>query len=301
MGLCSAAPIVPDDWNLVGTAHITNGELRLTSATDDGTGPPPAGAAWVSEQLLVAGGFGATFEFRLSDQAGVPDPDDPDQRPGGDGFALVIQNSPAGHSAFGFGASGLGYMWIPNSVAVEFDTFQNAAWYGDPNGNHIAVNSRGGEPNMPHHLCEDGRFHDPELGYLDCRSSPTVAMISNPGFNLSDGLVHTVRLIYRQQMLSLFLDSMPDPQLSIPLSLDQLIDLSPTGRAYVGFTAGTRFSYQNHEILSWSFEPVPEPCTLFLVAFGMSALLVYRRKPWIRATDSRSVDKEVVNRDTHSR
>ena len=37
---------------------------------------------------------------------------------------------------------GMGFLGIYNSVAVMFDTYQNNAAYGDPNGNYIAVNTR---------------------------------------------------------------------------------------------------------------------------------------------------------------
>ncbi len=77
---------------------------------------------------------------------------------------------------------------IPNSVAIEFDTFQNG-W--DPNANHIAVQSCGTSPNSQDHTgpCNRGLVSD--LG----------------GINLSDGNVHTVVIDYDPGTLRIFLDN----------------------------------------------------------------------------------------------
>ena len=56
---------------------------------------------------------------------------------GGDGVALVLQNSAAGASAIGSAAGGMGYAGITPSVIVEFDTFKNTG--GDPNANHVGL------------------------------------------------------------------------------------------------------------------------------------------------------------------
>ena len=67
---------------------------------------------------------------------------------GADGFTFVIQNSDSslfgggGSSALGSTGGGLGYAGIPNSLAVEFDTWFNPV-LGDPNGNHISVHTAG--------------------------------------------------------------------------------------------------------------------------------------------------------------
>jgi len=59
---------------------------------------------------------------------------------GADGMAFVIQNSPQGNNALGYGGGGLGYRGITNSVAVEFDTWRNP---GEINGNHIGFDING--------------------------------------------------------------------------------------------------------------------------------------------------------------
>jgi hypothetical protein len=116
------------------------------------------GAAWFNIKQPVANGFTTTFTFQLS-HAGFP----------ADGIAFVIQNapvsnelSPGGLSAIGLGGGGIGYDTIPNSLAVEFDTYANGE-FNDPNANHVAVQSCGTGPNSVTH--SSGEFIAPcQLG-----------------------------------------------------------------------------------------------------------------------------------------
>src|ERR687895_2595193 len=123
--------------NLIGDAVRLEDRLRLTA---DQKGQ--AGAAWLPAKQSVQGGFAATFQWQISRTG---------QAAGGDGFAFVVQNAslrfPRG-LALGDGENGIGYSGIPNSLAVEFDTLQNppeefGGGLGDPNNNHISVQSRG--------------------------------------------------------------------------------------------------------------------------------------------------------------
>lgn len=55
-------------------------------------------------------------------------------------------------------------------------------------------------------------------------------------------------------MLAVYLDDMDTPVLSVPLRIEQSLELSH-GRAWVGFTAATgELAWQTHDILSWQFE-----------------------------------------------
>ena len=142
---------------------------------------------------------------------------------GADGMAFVVQNhSP---SALGPEGSGLGYghagepntpEGIPNSLAVEFDTFQY--YSGDPADNHIAVHTRGVLPNTV---------------LLDSRIGVTTATPE-----LSDGEVHTVRIDYSPGFLDMYLDEMKYPALTVLVDLAATLDLDG-GQAWVGFNAGT--------------------------------------------------------------
>jgi hypothetical protein len=214
--------------NLVGNAARIGDVLRLTPSARS-----QRGAAWFATKELVQGGFTTTFQFQITqlDQVGFN---------GADGFAFVIQNSSV--SALGRDGSGMGYgdfsnlnRGIANSVAVEFDTFKLSA--GDPNGNHIAVHSRGTLPNTI---------------LLPSRLAVTTTIP-----NLSDGSVHTVRIGYVPGTMSIFLDDLANPALTVSVDLAATLSLD-AGNAFVGFTAATGAGFENHDILNWSFSTIIE-------------------------------------------
>jgi len=90
--------------------------LRLTPADEYKTG-----AVWYAAKQDVSSAFETTFQFELTGHG---------QNMPADGFAFVIQNSNA--SAVGFGGGWMGFADITNSIAVEFDTFQNPWEYYVP-------------------------------------------------------------------------------------------------------------------------------------------------------------------------
>jgi len=126
-----------------GSAHqATYGGAKVLRLTDGypgiGATHPETSASWFALQQKVNSGFTTYFKFQIHTAAICCSP--------ADGFAFVIQNSST--SALGSGFGGLAYAGIPNSVAVEFDTFQNS-W--DPSANHVAVQSCGTQPNSAMH------------------------------------------------------------------------------------------------------------------------------------------------------
>jgi hypothetical protein len=212
------------DLQLVGSAELLSGRLRLTPSVMDSVG-----AAWYSEKQAVGGGFTATFQFQLTDQQGVG--------PGADGFAFVLQNS--GPNAIGnrgsAGGFGLGELkrykngrGIPRSLAVFFDAFHNE---GDPSDNYIAICTNGTVKKM--------RWPPPRAG-----------MTKLMPFRLKDGKVHDARVTYKPPFLSVWLDDGREPVLSLPVDLAAVTD--ENGKAWVGFTASTGSGFQNHDILNWS-------------------------------------------------
>ncbi|MBN2242454.1 MAG: hypothetical protein JW793_07165 [Acidobacteria bacterium] len=262
-----------------GTATTIPYGIRLTDTTDPNVNDPyslsPAGAVWSAERVSVASGFSTTFWFRMSDGTGVPDPGDPSgEYPGADGFAFMIQNggweSAVGNQALGVGAGGMGYMYISNSLAVEFDTWQNVP-YGDLDGNHIAVNTRGTSFNMPHHTYE-AMNNEHGIWPTDYTADPALYYqpVSRP---LNDGFIQKARIDYDPLAgLSVYLNS--TLLFTTPLNLNGLLDLTDDEYAYVGFTSGTRHGYQNHDIL---FVPIPEPATWLTLLGGLALVFAFSR------------------------
>jgi hypothetical protein len=230
-----------------GTANV----LRLTPAAES-----QAGSAWFNIQQPVSGGFTTVFKFQFTRPLGtIP----------ADGIAFVIQNSSL--SALGQDGGSIGYAdgglpcgdfsppcgGIPDSLAVEFDTFDNDGATADPNGNHIAVQSCGiGQRNSPAHGTNTG-------GFLPCPIGAPVI----PAFTMSDGAVHTVIIDYTPPTcngdcglgtLTVNLDGAPTNVLTTSVTLENEMNLN-SGKAWVGFTSGTGTLFENHDILGWTFTP----------------------------------------------
>jgi hypothetical protein len=209
-----------------------------------------SGSAWFNTQQPVAGPFSTTFTFQLSGTNTF----------NADGIAFVIQNSPAGTAALdtggtndgcsiGFGGSSSDCTsgdGIPNSLAVEFDTYKNSM---DPNNNHVAIQSCLTGPNSV----------DPSCQIADNAILPVT---------LADGNVHTVTISYTPPTLSGCGEGGTGPCAGrLHVSLDNT-DLFPSGvafdltaiglnsgNAWVGFTAATGGGDDNQDILSWTFSP----------------------------------------------
>ncbi|MEP6963779.1 MAG: L-type lectin-domain containing protein [Acidobacteriota bacterium] len=276
-----AAPISLSTLSLVGTSQLVSPTLlRLTPNFD--TAPnspdPPAGGAWTQNTLDVSKGFAASFAFRMSDATGQVDPADGS---GGDGIAFVIQNDFRGTGAIGRGAGGIGFLGIFDSVAVMFDTYQNNYAYGDPNGNYVSVNTRGTAFNVPHLFCTGGELTTDLSKALDlpgehCNANPSLGLTVLNSSLLDNGAVHQVQLIYIPGSLAVYLDGLQI--LTVPLNLAQTLSLQGGTNAYLGFTAGTRFSYQNQDIVEFSFTPIPEPATVLLCLSGFALLAAVQWK-----------------------
>ena len=274
-----ASPLDITSLNLAGTAQIiTGGIVRLTPNFDTNpTGDPPAGAAWTRTRFDVADPFAVSFDFRMSDPTGHLDNDGS----GGDGIAFLIQNGAAGDTALGRGAGGMGFLGIYDSVAVMLDTYQNNAFYGDPNGNYIGVNTRGTDFNVPHHFCTNGELTtDPSLGTdlpnVHCTANPALGLTGLIPTLLDDGNVHNLALSYVPGSLGVSLDS--NLVLTVPVNFPGILSLDNGNGAYLGFTAGTRFAYQNQDILDFSFSQVPEPGTGWQWLTGIAVITVLAQK-----------------------
>jgi hypothetical protein len=250
--------------------------LRLTNGYSGfGTFRPETGSAWFKipslanpnlGQQVVNLGFTTYFKFQIHTAAICCTP--------GDGFAFVIQT--ASPTALGSGFGGLGYAGIPNSLAIEFDTYQNP-W--DPNANHVAVQSCGTGANAATHSvgsCLVGS------GINTAPIPPNLSGVNLLGVTCgtsgpcTDGVPHEVVVEYDPPAsgtgngtLTVWIDpafmtgthtpvSTAVKAINIPYNINntqnsQGISLSGGTSAWVGFTADQPNSPEAHDILAWEF------------------------------------------------
>jgi hypothetical protein len=209
--------------NLVGDAAITaDARLELNPAAGN-----QAGAAWYSaEKQYVAEGFSTTFQFQMTS------PND------SEGLTFAIQNTDP--SFLGAAGPMLAYNGLNNSLVVEFDTFHNGGDLGDPSASHISVHTRGTDPNSANEVFSLGSFSTNPL--------------------MDDGAVHTAKITYTPGTLSVYLDNMSTPVLTVAVDLTSTLALD-NGSAWVGFTASTGGGTQIHDILNWQVETPTPPAT----------------------------------------
>lgn len=218
-GFASFSGLVP-----VGTAQLVGNALRLTEAK-----PGEVGAVWRQQRQDVASGFVTMFQFRMIDTGGIPDAAGVN---GGDGIAFVIQN--AVDNAEGYDGGSIGYGGIPNSLAVEFDTYNNGSGY-DISSNHVAINTNGFQQNYSTQPFTLGQADSPRL--------------------LSDGGIHTAIIEYTPGTMKVYLDRCDRPLLEVSVDLSKRLVLD-NGRAWVGLVSSTGSAWEVHDILQWTFRPL---------------------------------------------
>lgn len=256
---------------------------------------------WFSVPQKVTSGFTAWFAFKFTPSQYIAT---------ADGFAFVIQNAQgggydvltecgeqgSGPSAVGGVGGCIGYGGIDNSLAIEFDTYRND-WDPDDlgasyNDNHVAIQNCGaGIANSPdHNLC---------LASMGNGTGPSIPAIgAPPNVLMADGNVHQVVIVYSgpneatPNLLQIFVDPqfMPGTHTPVPGSvpvlsgtyniganLNLLNSGSANDSAYVGFTSATGGSFEQQELLSWTYtphttvvqeQPLNPPGTITLFPFG---------------------------------
>jgi glucose/arabinose dehydrogenase len=205
---------------LNGNASKAGTSLQLTPAVGD-----QAGSAFYATPFAIDGNtsFNTQFQFQLTGGEGTA---------GADGFTFVIQNSPSGANALGGRGGSVGYANIIQSVAVEFDTYQNGT--NDPNDNHISI-------------LQDGNL--------------TALKNAVTSVDLNGGGVVNAWIDYdgATNRLDVYLSTTTTKPGTAVIS--EIVDLAAVvgSQAYFGFTAGTGGFKNAQAIQSWNFTTTANP------------------------------------------
>jgi hypothetical protein len=251
---------------MVGSAMQKGNELQITPNAFS-----QAGAAYSTSAVTLGANatFSTTFRFRFTNPGGfVGSP--------ADGITFVIAQSSNG---LGSGGGALGYGGVGNSVALEFDTYNNVADNVSENdNNHIAILTNGSVQGSPSDQNLVNPYH---RQFCDFGANPYTA----PGC-MSNGDIWTVTVGYDGTNLDMVVqDGNNAPFIiynNLPINIASIIG---TNNAFVGFTGGTGSGFEQQNILSWvlandtTLAPsVPEPGTLALLGLGLAGFAASRRR-----------------------
>jgi hypothetical protein len=170
--------VTPDDWFFNGSASYAANEYTLTTASNNQTG-----AIWNKNRLDLRESWEAYFELYLGNNDN-----------GADGIAFVLQDKGIDPPLLSGG--GLGYSGLFNSVAVEFDDFNNGTAWGDLADDHVAIhrnevtNIAAGPVALPN--IEDGAWHTALVAWESSTNTMTITFDGVQRIVYSEDFVSTV-------------------------------------------------------------------------------------------------------------
>jgi hypothetical protein len=202
-----------------------NGDAQVSSAGELVLTPAAegsAGSAWSAvTRASLALGFDTTFAFRLDGEA--------------DGIAFVVQSDSL--NALGSGGSDMGYAGIVRALAVEIDTFCFQDEFGC---DHVSVQTSG--PNS-----------------VTSEDSGSIGHATLP-LDVNDSQPHTLRVVYRQSVLTIYFDGSSVPLMTLGVNLADIMGGSigdVDGCAFIGFTGATGGAFAQQSVIDWTFSSEP--------------------------------------------
>lgn len=236
-------------------AHVTTPDFspvaRLVS-----TGQIYGGGSIFYNEAQNISQFETRFCFHITELGGITDSLNPDS--GADGLAFVVQ--PYGPTFIEHTGGGMGYEGALNSVAIEFDCWDNGPNYTEPSRSHVGV------------------MIDGVIDHAYAAATANVGDLSPGGIpEIDSNVFWWTTITYQAGLLSVSMAYNPpfggsyEVLTNVPINIPAVVG---TSDAWVGLTAGTGLAYANHDICNWSF--IPEPASLVLLVSG-GASVVCRR------------------------
>jgi Legume lectin domain len=195
---------------LNGDAEQSGDVLRLTSADNDETGTAFTKKAVLNKKKS----FKTEFNFSMHDSTSSA----------GDGMAFFIHSS--GKGEIGDGGGGLGYGSIGDSVAVEFDTFDNGG--ADEDANEVAILANG------------------QAGKSKAATIPGFTLYGGPRWAW---ITYKAKSRKMKVYVSETSTKPGSPTVQATVDLKKILNHGSKKRA--GFTAATGGNNEFHDVLSW--------------------------------------------------